>query len=159
MDQLARDFAEQAHFLFVYVREAHPDMFPTHPEHRSIEQKFQQARDMQQKFNTPRPILIDDLDGGVHRVYGGLPNMSWIIDHTGRIAYKAAWTVEDDIRAALEDVLRVREVKRQAASNGSSTREFYKEMISLPAPRSEREPGQKALAAWKKEAQAAHAAR
>ena len=74
MDQLTRDFAEQAHFLFVYVREAHPDTFPTHPEHRSMEQKFQQARDMQQRHNTPRPILIDDLDGGIHRVYGGLPN-------------------------------------------------------------------------------------
>ena len=148
MDQLSRDFAEQAHFLFIYTREPHPDWFPAHLAHHSIEQKFQHARDMQQRHNSPRPILIDDLEGAVHHLYGGLPNMSWIIDHTGRVAYKAGWTVEDDIHAALEDVIRVRELKRQS-SDGPRAREFYKEMISLPMPREERKEGRKALDAFR----------
>ena len=59
MDQLARDYADQAHFLFVYVREAHPDDFPDHREHHSIKQKFGHACDMQKRHETPRRILID----------------------------------------------------------------------------------------------------
>ena len=113
MDQMARDFAEQAHFLFVYVREAHPDEFPDHPEHHSIEQKFQHARDMQERHQTPRTVLVDSLDGDVHRLYAGAPNMSWVLDHTGRVAYKAAWTAESEIRPALESALRIRELKSQ----------------------------------------------
>ena len=52
--------------------------------------------------------------------------------------------MEDGIRAALEDVIRVRELKRQS-SDGPRAREFYKEMISLPMPREERKEGRKAL--------------
>ena len=109
MDQLARDFSEEAHFLFVYVREAHPDDYPERipfPAHKSLEQKIEQARIMRDMYSTPRTILMDDLEGEVHRKYSGLPNMSWIIDHAGRVAHKFSWTVAGDIRAALEDTLR-----------------------------------------------------
>lgn len=126
MDRLAIEFADQAHFLFVYVREAHPDTHPEFPAHRSLEQKFRHVRAMQSRHNTPRTILVDTLDGNVHRQYGGLPNMSWILDHAGLVAYKAAWTAANDIRANLEEVLRFRELKR----SGSTTL-FYKETISV----------------------------
>ena len=136
MDQMARDFSDNVHFLFIYTREIHPDDFPDHPPHKSIEQKYQHARDMQQRHNTPRPILIDSLDGDVHRQWGGLPNMSWIIDHTGRVAYKAGWTVESDIRPALEQVLQIREYKRQANAEGRFYKDYYREQITvLPSKR------------------------
>jgi hypothetical protein len=35
---------------------------------------------------------VDDLDGTVHRAYGLLPNMSWVLDRGGSILYKAMWT-------------------------------------------------------------------
>ena len=124
MDKLAREFADQAHFIFVYVREAHPDMFPDHPAHKSIEQKLRHAEDLQEKFNTPRTVLVDSLDGDVHRAYAGLPNMSWIVDATGRIVYKAAWTVAEDIREALNEAFRARELKRMRAPS------YYKETVS-----------------------------
>lgn len=130
MDQLARDFQDQAHFIFVYVREAHPDDNPDFPEHRSIEQKSQHARKMRERHGTPRKILVDSLDGDVHRLYGGIPNMSWIIDHTGRVAYKAGWTIAPEIREALEDVVRVRQLKREASENGTIFRTYYKESVS-----------------------------
>ena len=138
MDQLAQDFKGDVHFLFIYVREAHPDHFPDHPAHKSIEQKFQHARDLRDRHSSPRPVLVDDLDGTVHREWGGLPNMSWIIDHTGHIAYKAGWTVESDIRAALEDLVRVRELKHEAAESGRPFRPYYKETISVVSSRPRR---------------------
>ena len=130
MDQMARDFQDQAHFIFVYVREAHPDDNPEYPEHKSHEQKVQHARAMRDKHGTPRKILVDGLDGDVHRDYGGIPNMSWVIDHTGRVAYKAGWTIAPEIREAMEDVVRVRELKRVASEKGTIFRTYYKETIS-----------------------------
>ena len=126
MDQLARDFAADVDFLFIYVREAHPDDFPDHRAHKSFEQKWQHALDLRERHGTPRTIVVDDLDGTLHRVYGGRPNMSWIIDHAGRVAYKADWTSAPDIRSALEETLRVRELKRQGGF-----RDFYRESMSV----------------------------
>ena len=90
---------------------------------------------MRERYNTPRQILIDDLDGTVHREWGGLPNMTWIIDHTGHVAYKAGWTVASDIRQSLEDVVRVRELKRQAVESGTRTPPYYVETLSFRASR------------------------
>ena len=130
MDQMARDFEDQAHFIFVYVREAHPDDTPEYPEHKNNDQKFQHARAMQAKHGTPRRILVDSLDGDVHRQFGGIPNMSWIIDHTGRVAYKAGWTIAPEIREALNDAIRVRKLKREASEKGVGFRTYYKESVS-----------------------------
>jgi hypothetical protein len=125
MDELAREYEGRAHALFVYVREAHPDDFPDYPAHTSQEHKLRHAAELQRWWNTPRTILVDSLDGDVHRAWGGLPNMSWIIDHTGRVAFKAAWTRAGDIRSALEKVIRAREEKREQRSPTP----YYKEAI------------------------------
>ncbi len=126
MDQMARDFAADANFLFIYVREAHPDDFPDHPAHQEFEQKWKHALDLRERHGTPRNILVDDLDGEVHRIYGGRPNMSWIVDHTGMVSYKADWTSAPDIRSALEETLRIRELKREG-----SFRNFYRETMTI----------------------------
>ena len=72
-----------------------------------------------------RPILVDSLSGDVHRMYGGVANMSWIVDHTGRVAYKASWTDVDDIRSVLAETLELRERRRQG------TGEFYREITGM----------------------------
>ena len=38
------------------------------------------ARIMQEKHSTPRKIMVDLLDGDVLREFGGISNVSWIID-------------------------------------------------------------------------------
>lgn len=137
MDQMAREFAEEINFLFVYVREAHPDTHPEWPAHRSMEQKFTHARALRERHQTPRTIVVDDLEGAVHRVYGGMPNMSWIVDHAGIVAYKAAWTSEIDLRAASGEVLRHKELKREG---GTSL--FYRESMSVNPSRLRDHPEQ-----------------
>ena len=141
MDQLARDYADRAHFIFVYTREAHPEKGPEYmerlglpsttaehpfPPHASIEQKYEHARTMRALHETPRRILMDDLDGAVHRAYSGCPNMSWIIDHTGRVHFKANWTKEVDLRRALDTAVHLRELKREGdASDPESKPSAY----------------------------------
>jgi len=124
MENMAREFGDEAHFLFVYVREAHPGEL--YPHHTSFVQKAGQARDMR-KHGVGRPILVDSLNGDVHRQYGGMPNMSWIIDHTGRVSFKASWTVAFDIQAALEETLELKGLRRQ----GGFVAPYYRETMGL----------------------------
>jgi hypothetical protein len=74
-----------------------------------------------------RQMVIDNLNGDVHRLYSGLSNMSWIIDHTGRVAYKASWTDSAHIRMAPEETVTMRERK----ASGGMVNEFYREMVGL----------------------------
>lgn len=129
MDALAREYADQAHFLFVYTRSTHPEKFPEFPAHRTIEEKFEHARIMRDRWQTPRRILVDALDGDVHRLYGGAPNMSWIIDHTGRVAYKASWTSAHHLRPAIEYAVRALALKRDPQRIA-----FYQETVEWSMP-------------------------
>ena len=64
--------------------------------------------------------------------------MSWIVDHTGRVSYKADWTSAIDIRRALEDTLSVREIKRQGRY-----KDFYRESLSVLASAWDRDRGRR----------------
>ncbi len=116
MEKLAKEFEGQAHFPFVYVREAHPG--EVMPPHESWEQKVEHARIFRQYGNT-RQILIDSLYGRVHRQYGGCSNMSYIIDHTGHVEFRATWTVYEDLKAVLDELLEMR-ARRQAGGFAST---------------------------------------
>lgn len=122
MEALAREFMDKVHFLFVYGREAHPGELIPH--HTSYKQKVKQAK-MLRDLGQSRPILVDSLSGDVHRMYGGVANMSWIVDHTGRVAYKASWTDADDIRSVLAETIELRERRRQGGG------QFYREITGL----------------------------
>src|SRR5579862_2046994 len=106
MDALAADFADRGFAsLFVYTREAHPGEHLPH--HTTFEQKLTHARRLRDEQHMRRRILVDALDGPVHRAYGALPNMTWIVLRGGVIAYKAAWTDADDVRDALTNGARI----------------------------------------------------
>jgi hypothetical protein len=136
MDALATEYADDVHHLFVYTRETHPEYARDIYEHfETYEEKVARAKILQERFNTPRTILVDDLDGTVHRAYAGVPNQSWVIDHTGHIAYKASWTDASDIRFGLELALRTRELKRE----GKGGTQYYRELFVTRT--SDRTPG------------------
>jgi hypothetical protein len=44
---------------------------------------------------------VDDLSGAAHRRYGAMPNMTWVIDRGGQVAYKANWTSAANVEAFL----------------------------------------------------------
>ena len=88
-------------FLLVYVREAHPGsrLGP----HQSNGQKIERAEKLQQFYDEPRKILIDDLQGKMHKAYGELPNMVYIIDPDGRIIYRSDWAFPKRIDKILQN--------------------------------------------------------
>lgn len=100
MDDLADRYGDRGvTSAFIYTREAHPAENYRH--HRSMDDKRATARAMVEHCNLRRPVLLDDLTGTVHRAWGMLPNMSWIIGRGGRTLYKAMWTEAADIEVAL----------------------------------------------------------
>jgi hypothetical protein len=85
--------------VFIYTREAHPG--ENVPHHDSFERKLDCARLLAEEAGIGRDILVDDLGGTVHRAYGLMPNMTWVIGRGGRVAYKANWTSAANVEAFL----------------------------------------------------------
>lgn len=115
-------------FYTVYVREPHPG--ENYGPHRTAEQKLEFARECRQQDGIANPMLVDDLAGTVHRCYGSMPNMIFIIDKNGRIAYKAMWTDHDEIASVLANLA----LADQLQAQGVRVKPSYTEKINyIPA--------------------------
>jgi hypothetical protein len=102
------------------VREAHPGEHLT--AHAGFEEKLAAARRLRDEIGITRPILVDDVGGTVHRAYGRLPNMSWVLDRGGTILYKAMWTSAAHIGDFVE--------QREARPPGRAASTFYAEQLA-----------------------------
>lgn len=109
--------------VFVYTREAHPgDHFPAH---QTFDQKLAQARAFGREFRITRRILVDDLAGTGHRLYGTLPNMTYLIGSSARVLFRSDWTDPPTIAAVLEYILAARARRREGLRLAS----FYAELV------------------------------
>jgi peroxiredoxin len=96
---------EDVEFLFIYVREAHPgDEIPAHD---SIADKVRAAQLFEEQESVEIPIVVDDLKGSIHRKYGALPNPAYLIDKSGRIAFRALCTQAGIVEEALVQLLKI----------------------------------------------------
>ena len=94
---------DDVQFLFCYVREAHPgdDL----PAHRTMEDKVAAAELLREEEDLEMPIIVDDLKGSVHRKYGKMPNATFVIDKSGRVAFRCLWTQAGVLEEAIEELL------------------------------------------------------
>lgn len=90
-------------FLMVYTREAHPG--ERIGAHKSFQEKMLRARQFKRLDKVNIRIVVDGIDGKIHRKYGMLPNMIYIIGKDGRIVYKANWTDTKDVSSAIYNLL------------------------------------------------------
>lgn len=97
-----QDYSKAAEWYEIYVREAHPG--ENYPAPGSFEEKMAHARDFKRLEDIPWPVLVDDLDGTVHRAYGELPNSAYVINAEGRIAFKDQWASAPTLRTALDEL-------------------------------------------------------
>jgi hypothetical protein len=105
MERVRKDFQGQGvEFLLAYVREAHPG--ERYPAHKTQEQKIRDAKDLTELENIGAKILVDDLEGTIHRSYGQQPNMLYVIDKQGRVFFRALWAEEISLRWYLTALLR-----------------------------------------------------
>jgi len=129
LNELYRRYRDQGfEFFTVYVREPHPG--EDYDAHKNWEQKRKFAQDCREQDGIQTKLLVDDLGGTVHIAYGSLPNMIYIVDKNGSVAYKAMWTDHREIAQVLENLV----VADELQANGVRVKPSYTEKINyIPA--------------------------
>jgi hypothetical protein len=99
VDAIRERYKDQANFLMVYVREAHPaDGWKMESNKRSgvevkqpttLEERASVCGQFCAKLHPNMPVLVDDILDPVGRAYSGMPGRLYVIDAHGKIAYKA----------------------------------------------------------------------
>lgn len=106
INELYNDFrGDEIEFIFVYTREAHPG--EKIPAHRSFSDKMRAARILRDEEDIQMPVVVDDLRGSIHRKYSGLPSAAFLVDKSGRIAFRSMWAKPEEIGHAIEELLKL----------------------------------------------------
>ena len=99
IDEVYEQFKDKAEFLFVYVREAHPnsvlsiedekgnESLRTIPQAANAEERKQAAIYCQRSIQLQLPIAVDSIDNKVGQAYAGWPNRMVVVDTHGKIVY------------------------------------------------------------------------
>ncbi len=99
--RLHAGFGDRVDFVTLYVREAHPGEHYPQPE--TDAQKLAHARAYQELECFPWPVAVDNADGDLHRVLNPHPNAAYLMDTTGKVAFRAlASNDERVLREGLE---------------------------------------------------------
>jgi hypothetical protein len=101
LKRLYEEFRDRVNFVTLYVREAHPgDRFPQ-PD--TFERKMGHARAYQQRDRIPWTIVVDDVEGTLHRALDRKPHSAYLVDANGIVVGRLLWANEfGRLRAALE---------------------------------------------------------
>ncbi len=95
---MKRIYGDKVQFLAVYVREAHPTegwrmasndragIIIKQPTQR--QERVEVATTCCQSLAMSMPLLVDDLSDRVGHAYSGMPDRLYVIDRSGRVAYK-----------------------------------------------------------------------
>ncbi len=91
-------FREQAEFLNVYIREAHPEdewQLDVNLEEevcylqpRTLEERLGIANDFNKRFDYPIPLGVDLMSNRASELYAGWPERLYIVGEDGTIIYK-----------------------------------------------------------------------
>jgi len=100
MNELARTFPNIT-FLVLYVREAHPGE-KIH-QHSSFEEKLSCARLARDEDGESRTIIVDDVEGSAHRLYGSMPNSVYVINPKGVVVFHGDWNDIDEVKNVLQE--------------------------------------------------------
>lgn len=85
------------------IRQAHPG--PGAEPYTSDAQKMRDGERYRQDDAIPYPVLVDDLPGTVHQVYGGLADPTYLIDADGRVAFYNMWSHGPTLYEAVQALL------------------------------------------------------
>ena len=101
MNKLQKQYPN-VYFLLLYIREAHPG--GKTGSITTMQEKIDHARLTDKYYNEQREILIDSLDGEAHRLYGSMPNMTYVIGTDKIVKFRANWTNIDALKTVLKNI-------------------------------------------------------
>jgi len=123
-NELQQDFdVKGVSFFLLYTRESHPA--ENYAAHENFDQKIAYARDLQRLEDVKFPVIVDHLDGRVHRAYGVWPNALFVIHKDGRLIFRSNMASDRELRQFLEDLL----AAEKAAAEGQVTHLQYSERV------------------------------
>lgn len=109
IEELYRKYKDKdVEFFVVYSKEPHAGerrYWKKYEQHTSYEHKLSYAKELVEQFGMKVPVLVDDIDETVVYAFGRMPNMVYIIDKEGKIAYKSDWTEEPRIDLLLDELI------------------------------------------------------
>jgi thiol-disulfide isomerase/thioredoxin len=96
LERLHREDGNEVEFLYVYIREAHPDDGWKMPRNqregivvkdpKTMDERIEIAREACVFFKTSIPAVVDTMDNAVDRAYAGWPSRIFVVDVAGKIA-------------------------------------------------------------------------
>jgi thiol-disulfide isomerase/thioredoxin len=99
VEKLYRRYKDRVNFAMVYVREAHPidgwftggnaEVGVAYDQPKTFEERVGIAQTCQRKLGFDMPFLVDAIDDPVGGRYSGMPSRLYVIDRTGKVAYKS----------------------------------------------------------------------
>jgi peroxiredoxin len=111
LNDLYLDRDPNVEFFFVYTREAHPG--EKLRAHRSYDDKVTAAELLREEEDVAIPIIVDEVNGNIHRKYGKLPNPTFLIDKSGRVAFRSLGTRASVINTAIDELLEIQHEERE----------------------------------------------
>jgi len=112
LNHLQQEFVSRdVSFFLLYTRESHPA--ENYPSHTSWEQKLSYARDLKRLENVQLPIIVDHLDGRIHRSYGTWPNALFVIHKDGRLIFRSNMANHLELGQFLEDLIAADQAVRE----------------------------------------------
>ncbi len=63
------------------------------------------ARAYKRDEGIPWPVLVDDLAGTVHAMYGSMSDPVYLVDANGRVSFYGMWTDPTTLRRAIDELL------------------------------------------------------
>lgn len=99
VDELRRRYQDDAIFLSIYVREAHPtdgwhmesnaQRGVKFAQPTTYDQRVAVAQQCQTALKFSMPLLVDEINDPVGHAYSGMPARFYVIDPDGKVAYKS----------------------------------------------------------------------
>ena len=99
IEKLYGKYKDRANFVMVYVREAHPTdgwrmesndrVGAITAQPKSYEERAQVAQKCGRLFHIGFPMLVDTIDDTVGARYSGMPGRLYVIDKSGKVAFKS----------------------------------------------------------------------
>jgi hypothetical protein len=137
-------YKDKADFRIVYVKEAHPsDGWQVHQNTRqgvefktptTIEDREKIALECAAHLELKIPIVLDGIDDAVEKAYAGWPDRFYVIDSTGKIAYKGkpgpGGFRPNEAEAALKSLLDEEAGKPGRGEQGSRLKRGWKRLTA-----------------------------
>ena len=112
---LEERYGDHVQFVLLQVREAHPGAEIDQP--HTLQDKVQHAQLMPEVYSVRWPVLVDDIEGTLHRLLGTEPNSLHIIGADGEILYRALFAGDAGVEKAIAAVAAGEQLTRKSSQS------------------------------------------